>query len=181
MHCSSFEPLLDEFVDGTLTPRERALVSAHLGNCADCAALLQELRVIDALLLKPRELDPAPNFTFKTMAEVRSMPKPHVHHVPHLPVIGAYLAFAWTAIALFFLIDGAAARGALSVLRGAAARYWDGFGALVTTTSHLFGSQTLSVTAAMSALLGIDAVLALALIGYFYMGRARRVRSGEAS
>ena len=181
MHCSSFEPLLDEYVDGALTPREHGLVATHVANCADCAALLQELRVIDALLLTPRALEPAPNFTFKAMAEVRSMHRPHVHHVPHLPVIGAYLAFAWTAIALFFLIDGAAARGVFDTLRAISIRYWDGFGSLVTATSHLFGAQTLSVTAAMSALLALDAVLALALAGYFYMGRARRARSGEAT
>jgi hypothetical protein len=85
MRCSSFEPLLDEYVDGVLAPREHALVAAHVAGCASRAGLLEELRVIDALLLTPRALEPAPNFTFKVMAEVRSLPAPAVHHVPTLP------------------------------------------------------------------------------------------------
>ena len=58
MHCSSFEPLLDEFVDGTLTPVRTQRVAKHVADCTECSALLAELRVIDALLLTARPTEP---------------------------------------------------------------------------------------------------------------------------
>ncbi|HMD02068.1 MAG TPA: zf-HC2 domain-containing protein, partial [Candidatus Baltobacteraceae bacterium] len=85
MRCSSFEPLLDDFVDGTLDSKNRNHVATHLEGCESCSALLRELRVIDALLLTPRLLEPAQNFTFKAMADVRAIPQPHAHRLPALP------------------------------------------------------------------------------------------------
>jgi anti-sigma factor RsiW len=176
MHCSSFEPLLDEYVDGALAPREHALVAAHVAGCPHCAGLHEELRVIDALLLTPRSLEPAPNFTFKVMAEVRAMPAPTVHHVPALPVIAAYLAFAWTAIALFFLFAGSAAEGALGALRAAFAHNLDAFDGLAAATGHLFGPHVTNVTAAMFGMLVLDAFAALGIFGYLY---SRRLGAGS--
>jgi len=176
MHCSSFEPLLDEYVDGVLAPREHALVAAHVAGCSSCAGLHEELRVIDALLLTPRALEPAPNFTFKVMAEVRSLPAPAHHHVPALPVIAAYLAFAWTAIALFFTFAGAAANGALVTLRAAFVHNLDAFNGLAAATGHLFGPHLTSVTAAMFGMLVLDALAALGIFGFIY---ARRTGVGS--
>jgi anti-sigma factor RsiW len=180
MHCSSFEPLLDEYVDGALAPRERALVAAHVSNCTNCAELLTEIRVIDALLLTPRSVEPAPNFTFKVMAEARTAPPPHVHRIPALPVLATYLAFAWTAIGLFFFFGGSAARAAVNSLQATALHARDGFGHLAVATSHLFGPNTFGVTAFMSALLLVDAVVALGLFGYFYITRRHAGHSQEA-
>jgi anti-sigma factor RsiW len=180
MHCSSFEPLLDEYVDGSLAPRERALVAAHLSDCTNCAELLAELRVIDALLLTPRTLEPAANFTFKVMAEARSAPAPHVHRIPALPVLASYLAFAWTAIGLFFFFGGAAAHGALASARATGLHAGDSFNHLAVATAHLFGPNTFGVTAFMSALLLIDVVVALGLFGYFYISRRHAAHSQEA-
>jgi anti-sigma factor RsiW len=176
MHCSSFEPLLDEYVDGVLAPREHALVAAHVAGCSSCAGLHEELRVIDALLLTPRTLEPAANFTFKVMAEVRSLPAPAHHHVPALPVIAAYLAFAWTAIALFFTFAGAAANGALGTLRTAFVHDLDAFNGLAAATGHLFGPHLTSVTAAMFGMLVLDALAALGIAGFIY---ARRTGLGS--
>jgi len=172
MSCSSFEPLLDEYVDGALAPRDHALVAAHVADCPNCSALLEELRVIDALLLTPRSLDPAANFTFKVMAEVRALPAPRAHHVPALPVLGAYLAFAWTALALFFLFASKAAAGALATLRAGLAHDLDAFDGLAAATGHLFGPHLTSVTAIMFGLLILDAFVALAIFGFVYARRA---------
>jgi anti-sigma factor RsiW len=179
MLCSSFEPLLDEYVDGVLAPRDHALVAAHVVDCANCAGLLEELRVIDALLLTPRTLDPAPNFTFKVMAEVRSQPAPAVHRIPTLPVISAYLAFAWTAIALFFFFARNAADGALGTVRAGFAHGLDGFNGLAVATGHLFGPHLTSVTALMFGLLVVDAFAALAIFGFIYIRRSGDPRSAS--
>ncbi len=181
MACSSsFEPLLDEYVDGALAPRERALVAAHLSGCEACAALLEEVRVIDALLLGPRTLEPAPNFSFKVMAEVRALPVPHRTHVPHLRVLVAYLAFAWSAIGLFVWLGDGAARAALVALGSIGLRFEDAYSGLATATERLFGPHTLGITAAMSALLVFDLGLALVAFAVFYFARHRAAARAES-
>jgi anti-sigma factor RsiW len=179
MHCSSFRPSFDEYVEGTLPSRQRIRIAAHLAACAECTSLLDELRVIDALLLTPRKLDPAPNFTFVVMADVRSMPKPHVSHIPPLRVLAAYLAFAWIAIGLFFTFGDGAAHAAWGYLFASFAHSGDVFTALARATGHLLGPNTFRVTAAMSALLVMDLVLALGVGAAVYLRRAAR-SSGTA-
>ena len=49
VHCSSCEPLLDRYFEGTLSPR-RMRRSASTAKCTHCEALLDEVNVIDALL-----------------------------------------------------------------------------------------------------------------------------------
>ena len=106
MRCSTSEMLFEGLLDGTLSaPRSRAL-KAHLSKCSRCTGVLEELRVIDALLLTPRSLEPAPNFTFKTMAEIRAIPQPKLLP-PRLPLwtlFGFYLAASWMVIAGWFAI-----------------------------------------------------------------------------
>src|ERR1700752_4100334 len=95
MHCSSCEPLLDRYLEGTLTPRQMARVREHVNRCAHCASLLTELRVVDALLATTRPVELAPNFTFAVMAETRATP---MHAAPRFPLWGAlsaYIVAAW--------------------------------------------------------------------------------------
>jgi anti-sigma factor RsiW len=174
VNCSSFESLLDEYVDGALAPRDRALVAAHVSGCANCSSLLEELRVIDALLLQPRRVELAPNFTFKVMADVRTTPRPRVHRIHGLTVIATYLAFAWIAIGLFFFFGGAAAHATWVALPATFGHAGDAFGALSTATARLFGPNTFRITAAMSALMLVDAALALLLGAAVYFARGRR-------
>jgi anti-sigma factor RsiW len=175
MRCSSFEPLLDDFVDGTLPQAERRRVLAHVDACESCRALLEELRVIDALLLTPRQVEPAPNFTFRTMADVRAMPQPHVHRTPALRVAVAYLIFAWAAIGAWFVLGGQASRATLAVLASAGMQYGHGISALAHVAARIFGRATPDVELAMGAILAFDAVLAGAvLLAYFVIRRLGR-------
>lgn len=178
MLCSSYRAPLDEYVDGTLAPAQRSLVAAHLAECGQCRALLAELRVIDALLVSPRTIEPAPNFTFKVMADVRSMPRPHVRHIPPLRVLAAYLAFAWIVIGLFVFVGDGPAHAAWNFLQESVLRGGDAFAALVRATAELFGPNTFRITAAVSALLGVDLVLAAIVTGGMYI-RHRAARSSE--
>ena len=182
MHCSSFKPLLDEYVDGMLPSRKNALVAAHLAGCAECSALLEELRVVDALLVMPRILEPAPNFTFKVMAEVRSLPRPQVHRRTHaLGVTAAYLAFAWAFIGAFFLLGDGASHAAWMTLVATATHSGDALNALAAATARFFGPNTFRVTAAMSALLAVDVMLASIVAAVVYLRRNRVARSVELS
>ena len=48
--CSSFESLLSAWLDGALTPAERARLGVHLPGCPRCRAQLDSLRVTRSLL-----------------------------------------------------------------------------------------------------------------------------------
>jgi anti-sigma factor RsiW len=52
--CRQMESLLPPFVDGEATPRDAALVEAHLSGCAACRRLAQEQRDGRALLTSRR-------------------------------------------------------------------------------------------------------------------------------
>jgi anti-sigma factor RsiW len=181
MRCSSFEPLLDAYVDGELSPRRRARVAAHVETCHECAALLAELRVIDGLLLSPRELEPAPNFTFKVMAEARCLPAPHAHRTQHLAVLGTYVVFAWVAIGAFLAFGGASARSMLAAIGAGFTHATSSVTALAATTGHLFGRQTYDVTAAMGVLLAADLVVAALVVALYAVLRARRATAAGST
>ena len=173
MRCSFSEARLDEYVDGVLPPRDRALVADHVATCAACTSLLEELRVIDALLVTPRTLEPAPNFTFKVMAEVRCMPQPHVHRIPTFAVLGTYVIFAWVTIGAFLIFARPAALGALAALRASLLHASAVGGAVARAVERLFGHQS-ELTAAMAGLLALDVAAAGAIFFLYAVVRARR-------
>ncbi len=174
MRCSSFERLLDAYVDGDLPPIDRARVTRHVAACETCAGLLEEMRVIDALLLTPRRLEPAPNFTFKLMAEVRGLPRPHTHRTSTLATLGAYIVFAWALIGAFLVFGGAAARATYQTLAAAVADAGSAFATVAGTTGHLFGRHAFDVTAAMGGILAADLVAAAGIVGFYALLRSRR-------
>jgi anti-sigma factor RsiW len=119
MRCSTSEMLFEGLLDGTLSEPRRRMLTGHLEKCSRCTSVLEELRVIDALLITPRTLEPAPNFTFKAMAEIRAMPQPKLLP-PRLPLwtlFGFYLAASWIAIAGWFAIGRPDAHAALTFVQ----------------------------------------------------------------
>ena len=104
MTCNSSDALFEGFLEGELVPRDRTALLAHVDTCEPCRSLLEELRVVDALLLEPRAVRLAPNFTFATMAEVRTLAAPHVRHPPVLAFTVSYLVAAWLLVGAFFLL-----------------------------------------------------------------------------
>ncbi len=173
MPCSSFEPLLAPYVDGALPAPVRVQLGAHLERCASCSALLEELRVIDALLLTARPVDPAPNVTFRVMAELNSFPAPRVRRAPILGVVAAYLVFAWLLIGGFFYFGGANAKAAQAVVAGSIGHFRTALDALSAATSHLFGGATFGVSAVMGAILTVDVLVAALAFGLRGTLRAR--------
>jgi anti-sigma factor RsiW len=108
--CSSSEDLFEAYLDGTLVPAQRARLLAHLSGCGPCKGVLDELRVVDALISSPRHVELPANFTFATMAEVRSLPRPHVSPVPVYAYLVSYLVAAWLLIGAGFLFAATAMR-----------------------------------------------------------------------
>lgn len=55
LSCRGVVALLDDYLDGQLTPAQRTAVAAHLDACADCATYLQRARIVlSALSAAPR-------------------------------------------------------------------------------------------------------------------------------
>jgi anti-sigma factor RsiW len=166
MRCSLCEPLLDAYLEGTLRPRQARAVAAHLRGCSVCAALLQELRVVDALLTTAR----APSVGADITAAVVSATAASAPHEPRrLPLWLAlllYVAAAWAlaAIAVFRFHDLSRLAGSVLAF---AQRDLTALGAAV----HALAPETPVAAAAVTTVLLIDLLL-LAATFYGY----RRLR-----
>ncbi len=103
MRCSSCEPLLDAYLEGTLPVRQARGVASHLRACPGCAALLQELRVVDALLTTARAPGVGPNFTARIVAVTKATQP----RAPRRASLGfallLYVTIAWVAAAIVAL------------------------------------------------------------------------------
>jgi len=104
MRCSSCEPLLDAYLEATLRRRLAREVAGHLRDCGDCDSLLQELRVIDALLTTASPPGSVGgDFTASVLSAARSTRTRSPRRVGFLVPLFIYLAAAWAAIAFLAL------------------------------------------------------------------------------
>jgi len=173
MRCSSCEPLLDRYVEGTLSPRAMIDVSAHLRQCASCRDLLEELKAVDGLLATTRVAELPENFTFAVMAEARSMPAPRPRAHPVWSFIVLYSAAAWVAAVLGVISSGAHPANLFHAVSSALART----GALSATVSANLSHGLSHVTPGMAALgagvLAVDFALAAAFALLYFVVRPR--------
>ena len=99
MRCSSCELDLDRYLEGSLSSARMALVASHLAACASCQIVLEELRVVDALLATTRPAELPPNFTFAVLAEARDLKAPRQRAWRRPVLLGVtYLIAAWTLV-----------------------------------------------------------------------------------
>jgi anti-sigma factor RsiW len=162
VRCSSCEPLLDGYLEGALRAREARAVAAHLQACDSCSSLLQELRVIDALLTTARRARVGPDFT-ATVVSAAKTTQPHPRRrVPVGAALLLYTALAWIAGAMVALRSPA--------LSGAASSFVSvqqhGLAALAAAARAL-GPATGVLVAAVTGILLLD-VLLLSAIVYRY-------------
>jgi hypothetical protein len=68
MACEKIQDLLSPYLDGELTPEEKASVEAHLSSCRECAELLSLLRVATESLAAFPEVEPGPDLKAKLYA-----------------------------------------------------------------------------------------------------------------
>ncbi|MDP9104493.1 MAG: zf-HC2 domain-containing protein [Candidatus Eremiobacteraeota bacterium] len=174
MSCSSSEDLFEAYLDGTLFPAQRARLLSHLSQCGACKGLLDELRVVDALISSPRHVELPVNFTFATMAEVRSLPRPHVSSVPVYAYLVSYLVAAWLLIGAGFLFASTAMRAFGETALDVSATFARVFGII----GHA-GARVAGDFGALGTLLGaaivLDVAVVLALVVGFTVVRPRLV------
>ena len=169
MRCSSCEPLLDRYLEGTLSPREMIDTSAHIESCAACARLLEEVNVVDALLFTTKVPELPANFTFAVMAETRAMPapKPHQHRLGSFVVL--YLTAAWIAALALYVVSGASLQkigAAVAAAFGGVAQSFSGGAAGI---AH--GAPVLATFGA--GVLSVDLTLAAAAAAIYFLIRPR--------
>ncbi|HEX3549304.1 MAG TPA: zf-HC2 domain-containing protein [Candidatus Elarobacter sp.] len=172
MSCSSSEALFEAYLDDTLIPAQRARLLRHLNGCGRCKGVLEELRVVDALLAGPRQIELPPNFTFATMAEVRSLPRPHVSSAPVLAYLVSYLVAAWLLIGAGFLLAASAMRAVGDTALDTSAQLVRTFGAIGTAGARVAGDFG-SLTAFLGAAIILDVGVVLMLVVGFAVVRPR--------
>lgn len=174
MRCSFCKPLLDRYSEATLCAQQMRQVSAHLQLCGECAAVLEELKVVDGLLttLSPPQA-PAANFTFAILAEVRSMPVPVTPRTNLVALAGAYVLVAWAIIAAWLQLAGIGLAGALSALAGFAASTAGVAHSVTADLTGIFGSGTPQVTAFVLTVLGLDVAIGLGIALIYFVVRPR--------
>lgn len=173
MRCSSCEPRLDRFVEGTLTPREMADVSAHLRSCEHCRALLDELKVVDGLLFTTRVPELAPNFTFAVMAEVNALPAPRARQHPLWSFLALYSAAAWVAVVAGMVLTGTHPATVLNIVSSALSKAGVVSGAAASSVSQGLAHTMPTLAAFSVGVLIIDITIACAFAAVYLFVRPR--------
>jgi anti-sigma factor RsiW len=172
MRCSSCEPLLDRYVEGTLSPREMLAIRVHLETCASCSTLLTELRVVDALLATTQPIDLAPNFTFAVMAEARGVEMVRPRRYSVRVMLALYLAVAWLVATLSYVAVGGHGPY-VDAVRGLGTSLAAQAGALIQIITRSFGTAEPLVLGGVVTVLFLDALLIVALLFFYRSARAR--------
>jgi anti-sigma factor RsiW len=183
MRCDTSELLFEGLLEGTLPAQRRKALDAHLECCAGCRRTLEELRVIDALLLTPRTLEPPPNFTFKTMAETRSLPPPHAARARWPWLFLVYLIGSWVAIATTFAVAHPDAYATLTVAHGQLLHVAGAFDGIARVVGTGFGLGYAGIAGAATLFLLFDLALVCCAIFVHAIVRPRlanHLARGEA-
>jgi hypothetical protein len=163
MRCSSCEPLLDAYLETTLRRRQVRAVVLHLQSCGDCETLMEELRIVDALLTTaraPGSVDS--NFTAAVVSATRKA-QPHARRrLPFWLPLLSYLALAWGLVATVALRSHETAR-VLGELGGSAQ---SGLAA-IAAAQRAVAPAGVAAAAAVTAVLLVDLLLvAIIFFGY---------------
>ena len=172
VRCSSSEPLLDRYLEGTLTPREMVRVGGHLRTCTHCAALLTELRVVDALLATTAPVELAPNFTFAVMAETSTIPIHKARKFSVWAVLTFYVVGAWIALCGAYAIFGTTLTHLGAAGRAIAAAGAQSLAALSAVAQSVSPVTPLVLGGAVGVLL-VDTLLVIGAIALYRTARAR--------
>jgi len=134
--------------------------------------MLEELRVVDALISSPRSVELPANFTFATMAEVRSLPRPHATSAPVYAYLVSYLVAAWLLIGAGFLFAATAMRAFGETALDASASLARVFGIVGHAGARVAGDFS-GLGTLLGAAIMLDVAVVLALVVGFTVVRPR--------
>jgi hypothetical protein len=167
MRCSLCEPLLDDYLEASLSRRQMRDVTLHLQSCPACNVLLEELRVVDALLATARSPGRVgSDFTAAVVSATAAAPLCRSRRTAFWLPLLAYLFVAWALLAFAAL----EAHGVAGVAQRLAA-WGEGGSAAIAAGLRAVAPATGIAAAAVTGVLLADLLL-LAVIVYGY----RRLR-----
>ena len=102
MNCEQMNDLLWAFLDGELTAQEEEQMHAHLEQCADCRALLEQLQTLRTSFSDLEEIPAPEGFAQRVMEQVEKETKPKVVHLFKRPQMRSFAALA--AILLLIVV-----------------------------------------------------------------------------
>lgn len=173
MRCSSCEPLLDRYIEGTLPAPRMIAISAHLRDCESCRALLDELKVVDALLATTRVPELPENFTFAVMAEAQHCPAPRARQHPLWSFLILYSAAAWVAGVVAMALTGTRPGTVLAAVSSGLAHIGALSSAVSANLSHGLAPVTPALAVFGAGVLAIDFALACAFALLYFFIRPR--------
>lgn len=175
MRCSSCEPLLDRYLEGTLPPAQMRSIAEHLRECPNCSELLEEVKVIDGLLATTRVPELPENFTFAVMAEVNSMPAPRARQHPVWSFLALYSAAVWAAVIAAMAMSGTSPRVVIAAIASGLGKLGIISGAFGAQLSHGLTHAMPSLAAFGLGVLIIDIAIACAFALLYFVVRPRLV------
>lgn len=98
MNCEQMTDLLWAFLDGELTAQEEEQMHAHLEQCADCRALLEQLQTLRTSFSDLEEIPAPEGFADGVMRRIKAESKPKVIPLFKRPQIRALTAMAACAV-----------------------------------------------------------------------------------
>lgn len=173
MRCSSCEPLLDRYVEGTLAAPRMIAVSAHVRECDSCRALLDELKAVDGLLETTRVFDLPENFTFAVMAEAAALPAPRPRQHPFWSFLVLYSAAAWVAAVLAMVLTGTGPGAVIAAVSGGLARVGVLSSSFSSILSHGLSHAVPTLAELGAGVLAVDFAIACAFALLYFVVRPR--------
>ena len=179
MRCSSCKPLLDRYIEATLTRRQMIDVGTHLRACAACRAVLAELRVVDGLLAAPPAVELPENFTFAVMAQARSLHAPRDRHLPFWIFLALYSCAAWVSTLAGLVLSGKSPLVLFQWIGTGLAHLGAGAESASATAARGLGHSVPPLLALGLGALVVDIALAIAAVLVFAVILPRLTRAGQ--
>jgi anti-sigma factor RsiW len=173
VRCSSCEPLLDRYIEGTLKPAQMRAISEHVEECEHCRGLLEEVKMIDGLLATTRIPHLPENFTFAVMAEVGSMPAPRARQHPVWSFLVLYSAAVWAAAVAGMVLTGTGPATIIAAIGSALGKAGIASAAFSSTLSQSLTQAMPGLAAFGFGVLIIDIAIACAFALIYFVVRPR--------
>ena len=98
MNCEQMNDLLSAYLDGELTAQEEEQMHAHLEQCADCRALLEQLQTLRTSFSDLEEISAPEGFAETVMGRIKAESKPKVVPLFKRPQMRAVMGLAACAV-----------------------------------------------------------------------------------
>ncbi len=109
MKCNETYPLLNDYLEGSLSDDDKTRVEQHLSGCESCRHDLKEIKLIFDMLTQDRVPEMEEQFRINFLPEVRSRigkkRKPIRTLVPHTRLVLGFLSILLVAIVSFQLFS----------------------------------------------------------------------------